>query len=62
VGEPPERAIVRLGEEISAGLIVMGSRGRYRMRRALPGSASDCVVRYPHCLVLVVRQSNGAAV
>ncbi len=43
VGELPDRVIVRLGEEISAGLIVMGSRGRCRMRRALLGSVSDSV-------------------
>ena len=62
MGEPPDRAIVRLGEEIGAGLIVMGSRGRGRMRRALLGSVSDSVVRHAHCPVLVVRESNGAAV
>ena len=62
VGEPPDRAIVRLGEEIGAGLIVMGSRGRGRMQRVLLGSVSDSVVRHAHCPVLVVRESNDAAV
>jgi nucleotide-binding universal stress UspA family protein len=33
--------IVRVAEEIGAGLIVMGSRGRGGVRRALMGSVSD---------------------
>jgi nucleotide-binding universal stress UspA family protein len=48
--------IVGLAEEIGAGLIVMGSRGRGGIRRALMGSVSDAVVRHAHCPVLVVRE------
>ncbi len=48
--------IVALAEEIGAGLIVMGSRGHGRMRRALMGSVSDSVMRHAHCPVLVVRE------
>jgi nucleotide-binding universal stress UspA family protein len=48
--------IVTLAEEIGAGLIVMGSRGRGGIRRALMGSVSDSVVRHAHCPVLVVRE------
>jgi nucleotide-binding universal stress UspA family protein len=48
--------IVALAEEIGAGLIVMGSRGRGGVRRALMGSVSDAVVRHAHCPVLVVRE------
>ena len=62
MGEPPDRAIVRLGEEIGAGLIVMGSRGRGGMRRVLINIVSDSVVRHAHCPVLVVRERNGASV
>jgi nucleotide-binding universal stress UspA family protein len=47
--------IVALAEEIGAGLIVMGSRGRGGIRRALMGSVSDSVVRHAHCPVLVAR-------
>jgi nucleotide-binding universal stress UspA family protein len=47
--------VVALAEEIGAGLIVMGSRGRGGIRRALMGSVSDSVVRHAHCPVLVVR-------
>ncbi len=48
--------IVALAEEIGAGLIVMGSKGRGGMRRALMGSVSESVVRHAHCPVLVVRE------
>jgi nucleotide-binding universal stress UspA family protein len=54
--------IVRLAEEIGAGLIVMGSRGRGGIRRALMGSVSDSVVRHAHCPVMVVRQEKEQAV
>jgi nucleotide-binding universal stress UspA family protein len=47
--------IVALAEELGAGLIVMGNRGRGGVRRALMGSVSDAVVRHAHCPVLVVR-------
>jgi nucleotide-binding universal stress UspA family protein len=54
MGAPGEE-IVELAEAIGAGLIVMGTRGRGGMRRALMGSVSDSVVRFAHCPVLVVR-------
>jgi nucleotide-binding universal stress UspA family protein len=50
-----EREIVHLAEDLGAGLIVMGSRGRRGMRRALMGSVSESVVRHAHCPVMVVR-------
>jgi nucleotide-binding universal stress UspA family protein len=55
VSDRPDEAIVHLSEELGAGLIVMGSRGRGGLRRALMGSVSDSVVRHAHCPVLVVR-------
>jgi nucleotide-binding universal stress UspA family protein len=50
-----DHEVVALAEEIGAGLIVMGSRGRGGIRRALLGSVSDSVVRHAHCPVMVVR-------
>jgi nucleotide-binding universal stress UspA family protein len=52
-----DEEIVILAEEIGAGLIVMGSRGRGRIRRALLGSVSDAVVRHAHCPVTIVRDT-----
>jgi nucleotide-binding universal stress UspA family protein len=54
-GGEPDAEIVALGEEIGAGLIVMGSRGLGGMKRALTGTVSDSVVRHAHCPVLVTR-------
>ena len=52
----PDDQIVRVAEEIGSGLIVLGSRGRGGVRRALLGSVSDSVVRHAHCPVTVVRE------
>ncbi len=54
--------IVRVAQDIEAGLIVMGSRGLGGIRRALMGSVSDSVVRHAHCPVLVVRPEQEPAV
>jgi nucleotide-binding universal stress UspA family protein len=56
-----DEEIVRVAEEIGAGLIVMGSRGLGGMRRALMGSVSDGVMRHAHCPVLVVRKEKDQA-
>jgi nucleotide-binding universal stress UspA family protein len=57
--EAPAEEIVALAEELRVDLIVVGSRGRGRIRRALAGSVSDWVVRHAPCPVLVVRSHNG---
>lgn len=54
LGRPDEEVAI-LAEEISAGLIVMGSRGLGGKRRALMGNDCDSVVRHAHCPVMVVR-------
>jgi nucleotide-binding universal stress UspA family protein len=48
--------IVESAQSIGAGLIVMGSRGQGRLRRALVGSVSESVVRHAHCPVTIVRE------
>jgi nucleotide-binding universal stress UspA family protein len=51
-----DEEIVELAEEIEAGLIVMGSRGHGKLRRALLGSVSGAVVQHAHCPVTIVRE------
>ena len=51
-----DEEIVDLAQSIGAGLIVMGSRGRGRIMRALMGSVSDSVVRNAPCPVTIVRK------
>jgi nucleotide-binding universal stress UspA family protein len=51
-----DEEIVDLADSLGIGLIVMGSRGRGRIRRALMGSVSESVVRHAHCPVTIVRE------
>ena len=51
-----DEEIIELADELDAGLIVMGSRGQGRIRRALMGSVSESVVRHAHCPVTIVRE------
>ena len=51
-----DEEIVELAQSIDAGLIVMGSRGQGRIRRALLGSVSESVVRHAPCPVTIVRE------
>ena len=60
VGERRSDEIVKVAEEVRAGLIVMGSRGLGGVRRTLMGSVSDAVVRHAHCPVLIVRRHEDA--
>lgn len=52
----PDVEIVKLSERLEAALIVIGSRGRGGLRRALLGGTSHSVVRHAHCPVLVARK------
>jgi nucleotide-binding universal stress UspA family protein len=51
----PDAEIVRVAEEVGAGLVVVGGRGLGPVRRAVMGSVSLSVVHHSHCSVLVVR-------
>lgn len=46
-------AICQYAEQIGASAIVMGSRGRGGLRRAILGSVSDHVVRHAPCTVVI---------
>jgi nucleotide-binding universal stress UspA family protein len=50
-----DEEIVELAHSMGAGMIVMGSRGRGRIRRALIGSVSESVVRHAHCPTTIIR-------
>ena len=52
-GAGPELSI--LADEVDATVLVVGSRGRGAIKRALLGSVSDHLVRNAGCPVLVVR-------
>jgi nucleotide-binding universal stress UspA family protein len=47
--------VLRLGDELDAGLLVVGSRGLRGMRRILLGSHSEDIVHHAQRAVLVVR-------
>jgi nucleotide-binding universal stress UspA family protein len=50
-----ENAIIEYAENENVDLIVMGSRGRSRLRRALLGSVASALLLYARCPVLIVR-------
>jgi nucleotide-binding universal stress UspA family protein len=50
--------VLRLGDELDAGLLVVGSRGLRGMRRILMGSQSEDLVHHAHRPVLVVRRGE----
>jgi nucleotide-binding universal stress UspA family protein len=49
---PPAASICRFAEDVSARAIVMGTRGRGGIKRAVLGSVSDHVVRNAPCPVI----------
>jgi nucleotide-binding universal stress UspA family protein len=55
VGGEPAAAICTLAGELGARAIVIGTRGRGGLSRALLGSVSDYVVRNAPCSVVVTR-------
>lgn len=53
--DSPVAGICDIASELSAGLIVVGTRGRTGLRRLLIGSVAERVVRHAPCSVLVAR-------
>ncbi|TKD13100.1 universal stress protein [Polyangium fumosum] len=50
-----DAAILRVAEDVSATLVVTGSRGLTGIARLLLGNVAERIVRYAHCPVLVAR-------
>ena len=61
VGHRAAEEIMRLSEELDIDLIILGSKGRRTIERALMGSDSENVVRYSRCPVMVVREGSALA-
>lgn len=51
----PGHALCDLAAELPASVVIVGSRGRSGITRALLGSVSDYVIRHAPCPVLVMR-------
>ncbi len=49
-------ALCRLAAEVGAAAVIVGSRGRGGLKRALLGSVSDYIVRNAPCSVIVSRE------
>jgi nucleotide-binding universal stress UspA family protein len=57
----PGPALCRLAAEVGASALIIGSRGRGGLKRALLGSVSDYVVRNSPCSVIVSREEQRAS-
>jgi nucleotide-binding universal stress UspA family protein len=57
----PAMELVRIADEESAGLLVVGSQGLTGIERFLLGSVSERVLRHAHCSVLIVKNYEEAA-
>jgi nucleotide-binding universal stress UspA family protein len=55
---PPAQATTEIAEEISADLIVIGTRGLTGLKHALLGSVADRVVRAALCPVMTVKENS----
>lgn len=56
----PGPALCSLAEDVGADTIVVGTRGRGRIKRALLGSVADYLVRNARCPVLVTGEAASA--
>ena len=50
--------VIKLSDEVEAGLLVVGSRGHRGLRRMMVGSQSEDIVHHAHRPVLVVRRGE----
>lgn len=51
----PDVEVVRLSQQIGAGLLVIGNRGQGALARILLGNDAESIVRHAPCPVMVVR-------
>ncbi|KAL4225937.1 hypothetical protein ACF0H5_013925 [Mactra antiquata] len=56
--ENPGIGICKAAEEISAAIIIVGTRGLSKLRRTFMGSVSDYVLHHAHVPVLVCRHES----
>ncbi|XP_075512445.1 uncharacterized protein LOC142547960 [Primulina tabacum] len=56
----PKEMICEAAEEMHADLIVVGSRGLGKIKRAFLGSVSDYVVHHAKCPVLIVKPPDAS--
>ena len=54
----PGPALCRLAGDVNASALIIGSRGRGGLKRALLGSVSDYIVRNAPCSVIVSRNTE----
>ncbi len=54
----PHREIAEAARELPADLIIIATKGRRGLARALLGSTTEKVVRFAPCPVLVVREKE----
>jgi nucleotide-binding universal stress UspA family protein len=54
----PGPALCRLASDVDASALIIGSRGRGGLKRALLGSVSDYIVRNAPCSVVVSRSTG----
>jgi nucleotide-binding universal stress UspA family protein len=57
----PAAEIISFARRVGCGLLVLGTHGRTRLRRAVFGSVAEQVVRQAPCPVLTVRPSEEAS-
>ena len=50
--------IIELGEELGAGLLIVGNRGQGTVERILLGNSAESIVRHAPCPVMVVRKEG----
>ncbi|CAL9115098.1 unnamed protein product [Musa textilis] len=56
----PKETICQAAEQMQTDLLVVGSRGLSKIRRAILGSVSDYCAHHANCPVLIVKPPKGS--